>query len=191
MEPRHLHPDSPSAWLRRFEPLMCRGGAVLDLACGSGRHARYLAGLGHVVDAVDRDARCIADLSAVPGVRPLLADLEGAPWPYPGQSWDAVVVANYLHRPLLPLLIKALRPRGVLVYETFMIGNERFGRPSNPDFLLRPGELLDMVQGALAVIAFEQGEVARPKSAVVQRLCAVHSDDASAVSLPEWPGPGD
>jgi SAM-dependent methyltransferase len=179
----------PADWVRRFASLIRPAGEVLDVACGAGRHARLLAALGHAVDAVDRDASAIAGLAVVPGVRSLTADLEGGPWPYAGRSWDAIVVVNYLHRPLLPRLIGALRPGGVLIYETFMIGNERFGRPSNPDFLLRPGELLELVQGRLTVIAFEQGEVSQPKPAVVQRLCAVRSADANSISLPGWPGP--
>jgi SAM-dependent methyltransferase len=190
MQPGHAHLATPSGWVRRFAPLIRCGGEVLDLACGAGRHARWLAARGHAVDAVDRDPDCIGGLAGVAGVRPLAADLEGAPWPYPGRSWDGIVVANYLHRPLFPLLVASLRPGGVLIYETFMLGNERCGRPSNPDFLLRPGELLRAVEGRLAVIAFEQGEVALPKSAVVQRLCAARAEDPGAVSLPGWPGPG-
>ena len=101
------------------------------------------------------------------------ADLEGAPWPYAAQRFDGIVVANYLHRPLFADLLAALRPEGVLIYETFAIGNEMFGRPSNPEFLLRSGELLQWVQGKLEVLAFEQGRVASPKPAVIQRICAV------------------
>jgi SAM-dependent methyltransferase len=189
MQLAHAHPQEPSDWVRRFAMLIRSGGEVLDLACGAGRHARWLATRGHVMDAVDRDTGCMKWLAGIENVRPLMSDLEGAPWPYPGRSWDAIVVANYLHRPLFPALIGALRPGGVLIYETFMLGNERFGRPSNPDFLLRSGELLRVVEGKLAVIAFEQGEVAAPKSAVVQRLCAVKTDDPGRISLPGWPGP--
>ena len=89
-----------------------------------------------------------------------------------GSGYDGIVVTNYLHRPLFPVLAGALAPDGVLIYETFALGNERFGRPSNPDFLLRPGELLEVV-AALTVIAFEQGEVAVPRPAVIQRIAAV------------------
>jgi SAM-dependent methyltransferase len=189
MPPGHAYPQEPSDWVRRFAPLIRPGGEVLDLACGAGRHARWFAARGHAVDAVDRDPDCIGGLAGVSGVRSLAADLEGALWPYLGRSWDGIVVANYLHRPLFPILIGSLRPGGVLIWETFMLGNERFGRPSNPDFLLRPGELLRVVEGALTVIAFEQGEVAAPKSAVVQRLCALRTDDPGRVSLPGWPPP--
>ena len=133
----------PSAWIARFAPLIPAAGAVLDLACGQGRHARFLAGLGLTVEAVDRDEVALASLASVPGVTPRCADLETGPWPYAGQRFAGIVVTRYLHRPLLPLLLDALADGGVLLYETFMVGQERFGRPSNPDFLLRSQELLD------------------------------------------------
>jgi SAM-dependent methyltransferase len=163
----------PSAWVVRWTPLVRAGSAVLDLACGYGRHARHFASRGCRVLAVDRDAAALATLAGVPGVVTQAADLEGAAWPFASMSFDAVVVANYLHRPLFGPIIAALRPAGIFVYDTFMVGNERFGRPSNPDFLLRPGELLDVVRGHLEVVAFEQGQVETPKPAVVQRVCAV------------------
>lgn len=166
----------PSPWLSRFAPLIVRGGSVLDLACGRGRHVRLLAGMGLAVEAVDRDAAALQGLAGLAGVAALQADLEGGPWPYAGRTFAGIVVTNYLHRPLFPLLIEALAPGGVLIYETFMQGHERFGRPSNPDFLLRSGELLEAFGGQLAVVAFEQGEVARPQPAMVQRLCAVRGN---------------
>lgn len=153
---------------------------MLDLACGSGRHARHFAARGCRVLAVDRDDAALASLSGVTGVVTRAADLEGDTWPFAPSSFDAIVVANYLHRPLFGPILAALRPGGVLVYETFMVGNERFGRPSNPHFLLRPGELLEMVRGQLEVVAFEQGEVETPRAAVVQRLCAVRGAAAAA-----------
>jgi SAM-dependent methyltransferase len=165
--------QSPSAWVVRWAPLVRPGGDVLDLACGSGRHARHFAARGCRVLAVDRDEAALAALAGVTGVVTRVADLEGAPWPFATSSFDAIVVANYLHRPLFGHIVAALRPGGVLVYETFMAGNERFGKPSNPHFLLRPGELLELVQGWLEVVAFEQGTVEAPRPAVVQRLCAV------------------
>jgi SAM-dependent methyltransferase len=172
MQPSH-ELQAPSPWVVRWSPLIRPGSEVLDLACGTGRHARFLAARGCSVLAVDRDAEAIAMLAAVAGVFTRTADLEGAAWPFAPSSFDAVVVANYLHRPLFGPIVDALRPGGVLVYETFMVGNERFGRPSNPHFLLRPGELLEAVQGPLEVVAFEQGEVGTPRPAVVQRICAL------------------
>lgn len=188
MDNLHKHPATPSAWVQRFAPLIARGGVALDLACGQGRHARLLAGLGHAVEAVDRDAAALAGLAGVPHVATRQSDLEGGPWPFAGRTFSAIVVCNYLHRPLFPLLVEALADGGVLIYETFMRGNERFGRPSNPEFLLRPNELLEAFGPAscpqLVVVAFEQGEAAEPKQAVVQRLCAVKSADVSLLRLP-------
>jgi SAM-dependent methyltransferase len=139
---------------------------VLDVASGGGRHARYFAGRGQVVTAIDREP------PAIPGVRCLQADLEdGGAWPLAGERFDGIVVANYLYRPVFPALAAALAPGGLLIYETFMAGNERFGRPANPSFLLRPGELWEAF-GGLHVIAFEQGFTRTPKPAMRQRLCA-------------------
>lgn len=176
-------------WVQRFAPLIRTGGDALDLACGGGRHARYFASLGYTVDAVDRDQVSLRALAHVAGVRPLTADLENAPWPYGQRVWDGIVVTRYLYRPLFAALIASLREGGVLIYETFMVGNERFGRPSNADFLLRPNELLTAFGKDLAVVAFEQGEVALPKPAVLQRLCAVRASDPSRVRLPEFVPP--
>jgi SAM-dependent methyltransferase len=164
---------APSAWVCRFARLIAADGAVLDLACGHGRHARYLAGLGYRVEALDRDSAALAMLDGVAGISTRCADLEGSPWPYDAGRFDGVVVANYLHRPLVGALLDALRPGGVFIYETFALGNEKLGRPSNPEFLLRPHELLQWVEGRLNVLAFEQGLVERPKPAVLQRICAV------------------
>ena len=137
------------------------------MACGSGRHARFLAHLGYSVTAVDREPQ------GIESVRFIQADLEdGSPWPLPGERFQGIVVTNYLHRPLFPVLADSLAPGGVLLYETFMLGNERYGKPSNPAFLLRPGELWQAF-GGLHLIAFEQGTAARPKPACVQRLCAM------------------
>jgi len=163
----------PSPWVARWAPLIPRGEA-LDLACGQGRHARLLASLGHRVTALDRDREALAALDGVPGVATVCADLEdGGPWPLAGRRFSGIVVANYLHRPLFKFLIDALAPGGVLIYETFMAGNERYGKPSNPDFLLAPGELLAAFERELTVAAFEQGRVERPKAAMIQRLCAL------------------
>jgi len=157
---------APSPWVARWAHLVARG-TLLDLACGPGRHARLFLNRGIKVVAVDREPQDI------PGARFVRADLEGGnPWPLPGERFEGIVVTNYLHRPLFRAIEAALAPGGVLIYETFMLGNERFGRPSNPQFLLRPGELREAFAG-LAALAFEEGEVAEPKRAVVQRLCAI------------------
>jgi SAM-dependent methyltransferase len=165
-------PPAPSAWVCRFARLIAAGGTVLDLACGQGRHARYLAGLGYRVEAVDRDSAALDALTGVAGVATRCADLEGSPWPCGAGRFDGIVVTNYLHRPLMAAMLDALRPGGVLIYETFTLGNEKLGRPSNPEFLLRPGEMLQWMEGSLGVVAFEQGLVERPKPAVIQRICA-------------------
>ncbi len=145
---------------------------MLDLAAGGGRHTKLLLDQGYRVRAVDRD---IAALASLAGLRCTVqqVDLEaGGPWPL-GGNYDGIVVANYLHRPLFPAIAAALAPGGAVIYETFALGNGRFGRPGNPEFLLRPGELLDAF-AALTVVAFEQGEVASPRPAVVQRIAAVN-----------------
>jgi SAM-dependent methyltransferase len=178
----------PSPWVRRFAPLIPPAGEVLDLACGPGRHARHLAGLGYRVEAVDRDEALLGGLSGVPGVGTRRADLEGGAWPYYGRQFEGIVVTNYLWRPLLPSLMASLAEGGVLIYETFMVGNERFGSPSNPQFLLRHGELLDLMHRRFTVVAFEQGEVAQPRPAVVQRICVSRGRD---FRLPESVAPGD
>ncbi len=148
---------------------------MLDVATGAGRHARHFAGRGHPVDAVDRDATALAGLSGIANITITCADLESGPWPYAGLTYAGIVVANYLHRPLFPHLLAALAPGGVLIYETFAAGNEKYGRPANPDFLLQPGELLEVVRGRLRVIAYEDVFVAEPRPAMVQRLCAINS----------------
>ena len=169
----HHHVETPSAWVCRWAERIAPGGPVLDVACGGGRHARWLSARGHPVEAVDRDAALLAELAAIPGITTRCADLEAGAWPYAGQAFAAIVVVNYLHRPLFPRLLAALAPGGVLIYETFAAGNERYGRPANPDYLLRPGELLDMARGALRVLAYEDLFVAEPKPAMIQRICAI------------------
>ncbi len=167
--------DTPSPWVARWARL-ARVGEALDLACGRGRHARYLASLGHSVTAIDRDAEALAALAGVAGVRTIQADLEGGrEWPLPGRVFQGIVVTNYLHRPLFPHLLEALAPGGVLIYETFARGNERFGKPSNPEFLLREGELLEAFGSRLTVVAFEQGSIDLPRPAVVQRFCGARA----------------
>lgn len=156
----------------RWSGLITAGGTVLDVAAGKGRHSLALAGRGLRVTAVDRDATALAANPDAAGLEIVTADLEAGPWPFPGRTFDAVVVTNYLHRPLLPALIAAVAPLGVLIYETFMVGHERFGRPTNPAFLLRDGELLDLVRPALRVIAYEAVMLSDPRPALVQRIVA-------------------
>ena len=173
----------PSPWVARFAPLIRPGGSVLDLACGGGRHARMLLERGFAVTALDRDTDPVADLSHRAEV--LAADLEdGSPWPLAGRRFDGVVVTNYLHRPLFPLLIDLLADGGVLIYETFMRGNEAYARPRNPDHLLRPGELLEHL-APLQVVAFEQGYQETPRPSVAQRAAAVKG--AVPVPIPTSP----
>jgi SAM-dependent methyltransferase len=155
----------------RFLPLVRPGGLVLDLAAGGGRHTRLLLDRGYRVSAVDRDIRALTPLAG-PRCTIEAIDLEtGAPWPL-GGDYDGIIATNYLHRPLFPAIAASLAAGGVLIYETFMLGNERLRRPRNPEFLLRPGELLEAFV-ALTTIAFEQGEVTRPYPAVIQRMAAV------------------
>lgn len=170
--------DAPSPWVERFAHLVPTGAQVLDVACGTGRHARFFAARGGHVDAVDRDPNCAAALAGVLRVRFLAADLEQGRWPYAGRLFDAIVVTNYLHRPLFPRLLAALARGGVLLYETFAAGNERYGKPSNPDFLLLDRELLERCAPLLHILAFEDGVVATPRPARVQRLAAVRCDAA-------------
>lgn len=160
--------ELPSDWVRRWADLITEG-PVLDVASGSGRHALFFAERGLEVIAVDREPQ------KIPGVQFVQADIEGGPWPFAGKRFAAIIVTNYLHRPLLTVLEDSLADEGVLLYETFMVGNEKFGRPSNPAFLLKPGELLKAF-GRLQPIAFEQGQVERPKAAMIQRLCATRGD---------------
>lgn len=162
----------PSPWVLRFASLVPVDARVLDVACGSGRHARFFASRGCHVTAVDRDARIVEWLAHVPNVEKDIADLENGPWPYVGREFDAVIITNYLHRPLFTKLLESIAAAGVLIYETFARGNENFGRPANPEFLLRPGELLTMVDGWLRVIAYEDLYVDTPKPAMIQRICA-------------------
>jgi SAM-dependent methyltransferase len=153
---------------------------VLDLACGGGRHGRLFAARGHPVTLLDRETGGVADLAGRAGIEIVTADLEdGSLFPLAGRHFGAIVVVNYLHRPLVPMLIEALAPGGVLIWQTFARGNERFGKPSNPDFLLKPGELLAAVRGRLTVVAYEHGEIAAPRPAVIQRICAVADSGAT------------
>jgi len=178
---RHLRITRPSPWVARFAALIPPGGTVLDVAAGNGRHARHLRGLGHPVVAVDRDAAALAALTDDRGAEVIAADLEtdgpvfGAGGVLSGRAFAGIVVVNYLHRPLLAPLVQALEPHGVLIYETFARGNERFTRPRNPDHLLMAGELLELAAGRLQVVAYEHGLIeAAEIPGVKQRICAVN-----------------
>ena len=171
----HLHrqvpgqPSPASPWVMRWAPLIRPQGSVLDVACGNGRHVRFLAAQGLRVTGVDRDEAALAPLRGEAEV--VVADLENGPWPLGDRQFDAVVVTNYLWRPLWPQLLRSLAPGGVWIYETFARGHERLGRPSRPEFLLQPGELLQVSSG-LRVVAYEDGLLS-PPDRLVQRLCAV------------------
>ncbi len=164
---------APSPWIERFAPLVPEGAPVLDVASGRGRHARLFLARGHPVTAIDRDVSLLDPPAGTAGLTVVEADLEsGAPWPLDGLRFGGVVVANYMYPPLFPVLIAALAGDGVLIYETFATGNARFGKPRNPDHLLKPGELLEAVRGKLRVIAYEDVEVGPPRPAMIQRICA-------------------
>ena len=178
---------APSDWVRRWGRLVPAGGTVLDVACGQGRHVRWFAALGHLVTGVDRAEDALAGLSGL--AETVLADIENGPWPLvqAGQprQFDAVVVTNYLWRPLLPTLAASVAPGGLLIYETFAAGNETVGRPANPDFLLQPGELI----GRFAdwrVIGFEDGFLPQPER-FIQRLCAVRPGGPAAMLPQRYP----
>ena len=177
-----LNSGQASAWLRRFAPLIKPGGSVLDVACGSGRNLRWLAGQGFVLTGVDRDAAAVEPLRSMAEV--VVADIQDAAWPLAGRRFDAVLVANYLWRPLWPTLMGALADGGVFIHETFAVGQQLVGRPSRPDFLLHSGELLQACAG-LRIVAYEDGfEAAGPR--YVQRIVAVREAGASA-EAPRYP----
>ena len=169
----HDASTSASRWVLRFSGLVADGARVLDVACGHGRHSRWFAERGCRVTAVDRDEALLDQLAPLAGITPLTSDLESDPWPFEGEEFDAIVVTNYLHRPLFPHLLRALADDGALLYETFALGNEQYGKPSNPNFLLSDGELLAIFGASLTVVAFEQGLTGGERPAVVQRLAAV------------------
>ncbi|MEO7549069.1 MAG: class I SAM-dependent methyltransferase [Ramlibacter sp.] len=161
--------EAPSDWIRRWTHLLPPGATVLDVACGAGRHMRWFHAQNHAVVGVDRSQDAID--SVAPLGRAVCADIEGGPWPFRGESFGGVVVTNYLWRPLLPVFVASVAAGGVLLYETFAVGNERVGKPSRPDFLLQPGELLAACAG-MQVVAYEDGFRDAPPR-FIQRIAAV------------------
>lgn len=168
------HSLEPSPWIVRFAHLVPADARVLDLACGHGRHARFFAGRGARVCAVDREADALSTLAGIRGVETRLADLEAGHWPLGDERFDAIVVTNYLHRPLFAPMLAALAADGALLYETFAAGHEAYGRPSNPAYLLERNELAEVLGKRLTIVAFEQGHSnTQGHDAVVQRVAAV------------------
>ena len=166
---------SPSPWVVRWLSAIPFGGAVLDVACGNGRHVALLRANGRRVVAVDRDTTAFTALAAAEaecGIEVVTTDLENSPWPWAGRTFAGVIATNYLWRPLLPTILRSVAVGGLLVYETFLRGQEQFGRPSNPAYLLLPGELREVVRGELEVLAFEEGPDGEPPLAMRQRICA-------------------
>ena len=168
--------EDVSPWVRRWSHLVPAGGSVLDVACGHGRHMRWFAGRGHPVTGVDRSEEAIASVADLG--QAVLADIENGPWPFAGRTFDGVVVTNYLWRSLLATIVQSVAPGGVLIYETFAAGNETVGKPSRPDFLLQPGELLRACQ-ELRVVAYEDGFLDEP-ARFIQRIAAVRPQEPEA-----------
>jgi SAM-dependent methyltransferase len=165
-------PHTPSAWVERFAGQVPTASRVLDVACGAGRHTRLFLDRGNSVTAIDRDLSRLNDICSERLLR-IEVDLEtGTSWPLGGERFAGVIVTNYLYRPMLQDLVASVASGGLLIYETFAQGNEQFGKPINPNFLLRPGELLNLVHGTLQVIAYENITVTQPKLARIQRICA-------------------
>jgi SAM-dependent methyltransferase len=183
-----LHGEGePSAWVQRWTHLLKPGAKALDVAAGRGRHTRWLQSRSHQVLAVDRDAEALSAIAALnlARVQTLVADLESGPWPLAHQRFDAIVVTNYLWRPLLPTLLQSLAPGGVFIYETFAVGNETVGKPSRPDFLLHTGELLQVCRD-LRIVAYEDGYIGPPATErFVQRIVAIRPTDTP--SAPRYP----
>jgi len=163
----------PSMWVVTNSRYLVPNAKVLDLACGSGRHTKFLIEKGFDVTSVDIDQNALNEVAKISKSHVLSVDLENGEWPFAERSFDGIVVTNYLHRPHLELMTNTLTDRGLIIYETFMIGNELYGKPSNPEFLLRPNELNDVYANSMLILRSEQGHIRSPKEATVQRICAV------------------
>ena len=162
-----------SAWVRRFYDQIPKTGLILDLAGGSGRHTRFLTQKGFKLLLLDNDIAKAKDLQGVENIVLMEYDLEdGSTLPFPKSSFQGVVVTNYLYRPIFPQLLNLLDDGGILIYETFAVGNEKYGRPTNPDYLLKSGELISLVSSQMRIIAYEECLVGRPAKAYVQRITA-------------------
>ena len=172
----------PSGWVLRFAHLVKPAGRVLDVAAGHGRHSHFFLMRGCTVTAVDIDASGLSDLATAKAIEIMERDLEGEPWPFGKGMFDAIVITNYLHRAHFPGLVETLSPGGVLLIETFGAGNEKLGRPRNPDFLLEPGELLNAFSQSLQIVAYEHGIEKTPRPAVRQRLCAIKAQEAALIA---------
>ena len=172
----------PSRWVEKHAHLVKPGGAVLDVAAGHGRHTRLFLDRGCAVTAVDIDTSGLRAIAQMVRLQIVETDLEDGPWPFREKSYDAIVVANYMHRPHFPYLASCLAEGGILIFETFGQGNEQLGRPRNPNFLLAPGELLSAFSPTLQVVAYEHGVEHVPRLAVRQRLCAINSGQPQPLS---------
>lgn len=189
---RHLKMVEPSAWFASHQHVISRAGTILDVAAGGGRHARFFAEQGHQVTVIDRNIGPLTELEGSHDCEVIEADLEdGSSWPLKGRTFDAVLVCNYLHRPLFEQLIASLAPNGILLYETFALGNEVYNRPRNPDHLLKSGELLELVAGKLQVISYQHGILRGDECpGVKQMICAANNleqsdrDDGQPIPFP-------
>ena len=168
----------PSEWIREHTKLISPGGSVLDLACGSGRHTSFLLKRGNNVTALDRDISQLKDVPETKNLKILEHDLEGAlRWPFAPQAFDGIIVANYLYRPLFSEIVKSLAPQGILIYQTFAVGNEKYGHPRNPQYLLSKDELLQVFGKRLHVVKYSHGLIKRPFPAVMQSICCINNTE--------------